>query len=419
MKKDGVAILGLGYVGLPLAMTFASGPYEVLGFDVDEKKVDMVNAGENFILDVDGEQLKSFVSQGKISATTDFSRLVEMQNVIICVPTPLDKMREPDLTLVITATEKVAEYLQPGQLVVLESTTYPGTTSEVLMPILSRKGMVAGKDYFLAFSPERVDPGNEQWKTGNTPKIVGGYSDECGKRAAELYGSVLKSIHRVSSPQIAEMSKLLENIFRSVNIALVNEMALLCDRMDINIWEVIEAAATKPFGFMPFYPGPGLGGHCIPIDPFYLSWKAKEYDFYTEFIELAGKINENMPYKVVDKVSNALNTRQKSLNGSSVMLIGVTYKRDVPDMRESPALKIIELLQKGGATVSFHDPLCFEHPTAAWKELSAGVLSEIDCAVVTTDHTDLDYGLLLKEAPVIVDTRNVYKGHNSDKIFLL
>lgn len=419
MKENGISILGLGYVGLPLAMTLASGPYVVLGFDVDEEKVSKINRGENFILDVDSELLSQYVKEGKISATSDFSRISEMKNVIICVPTPLDRMREPDMSLVEEAAELVAKNLQKGQLVVLESTTYPGTTREVLEPILAKSGLKAGKDYFLAFSPERVDPGNDKWKTDNTPKIVGGYSEECTLKASELYGKVLDRVHEVSSPEIAEMAKLLENIFRCVNIALVNELALLCDRMGINIWEVIEAAATKPFGFMAFYPGPGLGGHCIPIDPFYLSWKAKQYDFYTEFIELSGKINENMPYKVVEKIALALNSNCKSLKNSNVLVVGVSYKKDVPDVRESPALKIIELLREKGTEVSFYDPFIASVKGMESQELTGEMLRKIDCAVIATDHSAVDYEKLLEGASLIVDTRNVYKNHNSEKIVRL
>ena len=355
MKRP-VGIVGAGYVGLPLAQVFAAAGQRILLVESNPEKVAAVRRGESYISDVSSDDLQRHVESGAIEITSDYDALKEAEAILISLPTPLSAQREPDLSFVLGAVEDIAPRLQKGQLVVLESTTYPGTTRERLLPLLEQSGLRVGEDFHLAFSPERVDPGREDWTTKNTPKIVGGVTPACTERAVELYGRAIETVHPVSSPEAAELTKLLENIFRSVNIALVNELAQLCDRMSIDVWEVIGAAATKPFGFMSFQPGPGLGGHCMPIDPFYLTWKAREYDFYTEFIELAGKVNENMPYWCLGKVVRALNQHEKALKGSKVLLLGVAYKSDIDDTRESPALKLIELLQGEGADVSYHDP---------------------------------------------------------------
>ncbi|HEU5066316.1 MAG TPA: nucleotide sugar dehydrogenase [Gaiellaceae bacterium] len=400
-----VGIVGAGYVGLPLAQVFAEGGNKVLLFEVSQEKVELVERGESYIRDVESADLKRFVDDGSIAITTDYDALKEVEAILIALQTPLSAQREPDLSIVLSAVEDIAPRLQPGQLVVLESTTYPGTTRERLLPILERSGLKAGEDFHLAFSPERVDPGREDWTTKNTPKIVGGITPACTRRAVELYERALDTVHAVSSPEAAELTKLLENIFRSVNIALVNELAQLCDRMNIDVWEVVGAAATKPFGFMSFQPGPGLGGHCMPIDPFYLTWKAREYDFYTEFIELAGKVNENMPWWCLGKITRALNSAEKALKGSKVQLLGVSYKADIDDTRESPALKLIELLQDEGAAVSYHDPYVSELPEHG---LSSTPLdpSGVDCLVIVTAHSGIDYEELVDKAPLVVDLRN-------------
>jgi len=356
-KTAKLGVVGLGYVGLPLAVEKAKAGYKVIGFDVQSKKVDMVNAGNNYIGDIVNQDLKNLVEEGSLKATTDFSFVKEVDTVCICVPTPLDIYKQPDLSYVVSSTESVAKYLHKGMLVVLESTTYPGTTEEVCKPILEKSGLKCGKDFFLAFSPERVDPGNKEFKTKNTPKVVGGCTEECTEVAAALYRSVLQSdVKEVSSPAVAEMEKILENTFRNINIALANEMAMLCNKMGIDVWEVIDAAKTKPYGFMPFYPGPGLGGRCIPLDPFYLEWKAKEYDFHTKLIETSGIINDCMPEFVVDNVMKLLNKNKKALNGAKVLLLGVAYKKDIDDMRESPVLKVIDHLLKNGADIIYNDP---------------------------------------------------------------
>jgi UDP-N-acetyl-D-glucosamine dehydrogenase len=423
MKRD-VAIVGAGYVGVPLARTFADAGRRVLLVDVDPGRVAELNAGESYIEDVPSDVLKPLVDEGLIAATTDYDDLRDADAILIALPTPLSRQREPDLSILISATGQIAPRLRPGHLVVLESTTYPGTTREQVLPLLeSGSGLTAGKDFHLAFSPERVDPGREDWTTQNVPKVVGGIDDASSDAAAALYGSAIENVHRVSSPEAAELTKLLENIFRSVNIALVNELAQLCDRMDIDVWEVIEAAATKPFGFMSFQPGPGLGGHCIPIDPFYLTWKAREFGFYTEFIELAGKVNESMPYYCRSVVSQALNhTLQLSLKGSRILMLGVAYKPDISDTRESPALKLIALLQAAGADVAYHDPHVpsfDEHGIA----LSSVPLepTEYDCVVVVTNHSGIDYEQLVEDAALVVDLRNATgrNGARSDKVWKL
>jgi len=404
--KGQVAIVGAGYVGLPLAQVFAGAGNRVVLVETNPGKVELVKRGESYIRDVPSEGLAPLVESGAIEITTDYDVLKEADAILIALQTPLTAQREPDLAIVLGAAADIAPRLQKGQLVVLESTTYPGTTRERLRPILeSGSGLVAGEDFHLAFSPERVDPGREDWTTQNTPKIVGGLTPACTERAVELYSRALETVHPVSSPEAAELTKLLENIFRSVNIALVNELAQLCDRMQIDVWEVIGAAATKPFGFMSFQPGHGLGGHCMPIDPFYLTWKAREYDFYTAFIELAGKVNENMPYWCLGKIARALNAHEKAVKGSKIQLLGVSYKADIDDTRESPALKMIELLQEAGADVSYHDPFVPELPelglTAAPLEPAAA-----DCVVIVTAHSGIDYDDLVQQAPLVVDLRN-------------
>ena len=404
-----VGVIGMGYVGQPLATTFAEAGLTVLGLDAVQSKVDALNRGESYIEDVSSERLAPLVAAGKVRATTSWDAMRWVETVIICLPTPLDEHREPDLSAVLGAAESLAQRLRAGQLVVLESTTYPGTTRDELAPVLERSGLVAGKDFHLAFSPERVDPGRVDWTTRTTPKVIGGLTAECTRRAMEVYGAACDNLVAVGTPEVAEMTKLLENIFRSVNIALVNELAILCDRMKIDVWEVISAASTKPFGFMPFRPGPGLGGHCIPIDPFYLTWKAREYDFHTEFIELAGKVNSQMPGFCVGKVAKALNSRRKPLNGSRVLVLGVAYKPNVNDMRESPALKIIDLLIDEGAQVAYHDPHVPDLPRKGLRSvpLDAATLAESDVAVIVTDHRSVDYALVVREAPLVVDLRNV------------
>jgi UDP-N-acetyl-D-glucosamine dehydrogenase len=400
-----IAIVGAGYVGVPLAHVFASAGRPVLLLDVVEERVAALNRGESHIEDVAAETLRPLVKTGHISATTDYDALREVDAILIALPTPLSAQREPDLSIVLGAAAEIAPRLHRGQLVVLESTTYPGTTRERLLPVLERSGLRAGSDFSLAFSPERVDPGRSDWTTRNTPKIVGGITPACTERATELYRSALETVIAVSSPEAAELTKLLENIFRAVNIALVNELAQLCDRMAIDVWEVVEAAASKPFGFMSFKPGPGLGGHCMPIDPYYLTWKAREHDFYTEFIELAGKINENMPYWCLGKIVRALNSQAKPLKGSKVLLVGVSYKEDIGDMRESPALKLIELLSEEGAEVSYHDPFVPELLELGLRSKALDA-DGFDCIVIVTAHSGIDYGALVEQAPLVVDFRN-------------
>jgi UDP-N-acetyl-D-glucosamine dehydrogenase len=415
-----VAIVGAGYVGLPLAQIFAEGGNEVLLVDVERRIVDGINRGESHIEDVPSEALKPLVDKGLVRASSRYDDLRDSDAILIALATPLTKQREPDLSIVTAACRDIAERLQKGQLVVLESTTYPGTTREVVQPILEEiSGLRAGEDFHLAFSPERVDPGNEHWSTKTVPKIVGGIDEESTRRAAELYGSVVDTVHAVSSPEAAEMTKLLENIFRSVNIALVNELAQICERMGIDVWEVVDAAATKPFGFMSFKPGPGLGGHCIPVDPFYLTWKAREYGFYTEFIELAGKVNEGMPYYCRSLISQALNHgAHKSLSGSKVLVLGVAYKSDISDVRESPALKVIQLLETAGADVSYHDP---HVPSLNGKESVALEPGAYDCVAILTAHSSIDHAQVVREASVVVDFRNATgdAGRDDPKVWKL
>ncbi len=421
-RQARIGVIGLGYVGLPLAVEFATKGFDVTGFDVDASKVDEINAGRSYILDVSTEKVKASVDAGRLRATTDMSHLKEMDAIDICVPTPLRKTKDPDLSYVVQAVESVKAHLRRGQLVILESTTYPGTTDEVVQPALEENGLKAGVDFYLAFSPERVDPGNQAFSTRTIPKVVGGFNQHSTELASDLYGSIIDTVVPVSSTQVAEMVKLLENTFRAVNIGLVNEIALMAHRMNIDVWEVIDAASTKPFGFMPFYPGPGLGGHCIPIDPFYLSWKARQSGFECRFIELAGQVNSSMPAYVVERVGEALNTVKKAVNGSRIHLFGVAYKKDVSDMRESPALDILELLHRRGAALSYTDPFVpkLQHGDinlCSVPEEQAG--QGIDCAVICTNHRVFDYGAIVKRYPLVVDTRNALKGMEGEHVFRL
>ena len=404
-----VAIVGAGYVGVPLAQVFAEAGNEVLLVDISPERVERINKGDSYIEDVPSPALSALIESGRLSATSDYDELKKYEAILIALPTPLSKQREPDLTIVMSAVEMVAARLQPGQMVVLESTTYPGTTRDRLRPVLEEgSGLEVGKDFFLGFSPERVDPGREDFTTKTTPKVVGGLDEVSTKKVAELYRSAVDTVIEVSSPESAEMTKLLENIFRSVNIALVNELAQLCDRMGLDVWEIIEAAASKPFGFMKFAPGPGLGGHCIPIDPFYLTWKAREHNFSTEFIELAGKINESMPYFCRGKIMRALNSQSKPIRGSKILVLGVAYKKDISDMRESPALKLIKLLRQLGALVSYHDPYVSELPEFELKSVAL-VPEDYDCVTVVTDHSEIDYEDVTARAQLVVDFRNATK----------
>ncbi len=410
-------VMGLGYVGLPLAVEFARAGFEAVGIELDRDKVAAINRGESYIPDVPSAEVAEFHRTGRLSATTDASVIASLDTINICVPTPLRKTKDPDLSYVVSAVEMIARHLRAGQLVILESTTYPGTTDEVVRPILERGGLDAGRDFFLAFSPERVDPGNPVWNTRNVPKVVGGVSPEGTALARALYEASVETVVEVSSPRVAEMVKLLENTFRAVNIGLVNELALMCDRLGISVWEVVDAAATKPFGFMPFYPGPGLGGHCIPIDPFYLSWKVKEVGFEARFIELAGHVNGAMPHHVVEKITDALNSQSKSVRGSSVLILGIAYKRDIDDLRESPALDVMAVLEQKGARVSYHDPYVASVPASAWpgnREMSSAPftpesLKSIDCVAIVTDHRSFDYEMLVTHAGLIVDSRNAIR----------
>ncbi len=425
-----VAVIGMGYVGLPLALLFTEQKFAVTGFDIDSRKVDTLTNSGSYIVRIPAEDIAAARNAG-FAATSDYTRISQMDAIIICVPTPLDEYREPDLSYITSTAESVAPHLRAGQLVILESTTYPGTTEEVLIPILekqNRGGLRAARNgasekdtFFVAFSPEREDPGNTEVARHNIPKVVGGLDTRASELAGALYGSIFARTIPVSTPAAAEMTKLLENIYRCVNIAMVNELKQLCLRMGIDIWEVIEAAKTKPFGFHAFYPGPGLGGHCIPVDPFYLSWKAKEYDFQTRFIELAGEVNTQMPYHVVSSVVQALNGQKKALNGSRVLVLGVAYKKDIDDLRESPALTIIELLQEGGAEVSYNDPyFAFvgrgRHYDLQMHCTPLEKIAEFDCVVIVTDHSDYDYKKIASEAKLVVDTRNAMKGIESTKI---
>ena len=422
-KEVTLGVLGLGYVGLPLAVSFARAGFQVIGFDLDSGKVDAVVRSDSYIIDVSDAELKEVVGSGRLSATTDMSRLAECDTVNICVPTPLSKTRDPDISFIQAAVGSIAECLHPGMLVILESTTYPGTTEEVILPRLEEQGLVVGKDFFLAFSPERVDPGNQVFKTTNIPKVVGGVTPSCTEVAAALYGQVMQTVVPVSSVRVAETVKLLENTFRSVNIGLVNEIALMCSAMDIDVWEVIEGAATKPFGFMPFYPGPGLGGHCIPIDPFYLSWKAKLAGSEARFIDLAGQINGSMPRHVVNLLTGGLNDRSLAVRGSKVLVVGVAYKGGIDDIRESPALDVLEMVSELGAQVSWYDPHVAELPEVIpgtrLDQWSRETLAGFDAAVIVTAHPTVDHSLLVGAGPVVIDSRNALKGHKAESIITL
>jgi len=434
-----VGVIGCGYVGLPLGLRFAEAGHRVLGFDTDPNKVSKLNEGQSYIGHIPSSKIQQYVRSRHFSATSDFSRLAEMDAVVICVPTPLDQRREPDLSYVEQTARSIQPHLQRGQLVVLESTTYPGTTEELVLPILEQSGLHCpiaqgpdaehlATDFFLAFSPEREDPGNKQYGLAQIPKVVGGVNPPSGRAAVSLYAQIVARVVPVSTTRAAEMAKLLENIFRCVNIALVNELKQLALRMGMDIWEVIDAAATKPFGFMPFYPGPGLGGHCIPVDPYYLSWKAREYDFVTRFIELAGEVNTAMPYNVVEAIANALNDRQKALKGSRILVLGVAYKKDVDDLRESPTLKIMQLLIEHGARVDYNDPYFpqlhkmrhYDYSHMRSVDLTPANLAAYDCVVIATDHTSYDYQAIVEAAPLVVDTRNATRriARNRNKIVL-
>jgi UDP-N-acetyl-D-glucosamine dehydrogenase len=423
-KTARVGILGLGYVGLPLAVVFAEAGFTVTGIDPDKRKVDSLNKGTSYIQDVPTETVAELVKSGHLKATTDFSALKEIEAVSICVPTPLRKTGDPDMSFILSATEELAKYMHPGMVVVLESTTYPGTTREILLPKLgTEKGLTAGENFFLAFSPERIDPGRADWTTINTPKVVGGITEVCSQVATAWYSQALKIVHPVSSAEAAEMAKLLENTFRMINIAMVNELAIMCERMGVDVWEVIDAAATKPFGFMKFTPGPGLGGHCIPIDPLYLSWKMKAYQYTAHFIELASDINTNMPRYVVNRILDAMNERGKVLKGSKCLVLGAAYKPDIDDIRESPALDVIGLLQKKGAEVSYHDPYIPHLHTHDGLEMESvpdlmAAVRQADCVVIVTNHKQYDYEAILEAAKFIFDSRNALgkAGKNNPKV---
>jgi UDP-N-acetyl-D-glucosamine dehydrogenase len=421
-KTARVGVLGLGYVGLPLAVEFAKAGFDVVGVDVLEGKVDQFNAGRSYIKDVPDSTFEPLVKSGRLRATTDFSVIRTLDTIDICVPTPLRKTKDPDMSFVVAATEAIAQHIHPGLLVMLESTTYPGTTDELLLPKLSASGLRVGEDFFLCFSPERVDPGNPNFQTANIPKVVGGITAACTETGALFYQQALETVIPVSSTRVAEMVKLLENTFRMINIGLVNELAMMSSRMGIDVWEVIDAAATKPFGFMPFYPGPGLGGHCIPIDPFYLSWKSREAGIEARFIELAGYINGRMPEFVVEKIQNALNDGSKAVRGSKIHILGIAYKRDIDDVRESPALDIMLLLQRLGAQVTYSDPFVSRVDLSGEVRESQEILTSVaesDCVVIVTDHSGLDYAKVIEKSKVIVDTRNALKGFRSSKIVRL
>lgn len=425
-KEATIGVVGLGYVGLPLAVEKVKAGYKVIGFDVQQARVDQVNSGINYIGDVVDEELKEFTASNQLIATTDYSKMQEVDAVAICVPTPLDIHQQPDTSYVEASAKEISKYMHKGMLVVLESTTYPGTTEEIIQPILEATGLKVGQDFFLAYSPERVDPGNKKFKTKNTPKVVGGVTEDCTKVAAAMYRSVLEGdIHEVSSPKVAEMEKILENTFRNINIALANEMAILCNKMGINVWEVIDAAATKPYGFMPFYPGPGLGGHCIPIDPFYLTWKAREYNYHTRLIEVAGEINNSMPEYVVQRSMEILNKEGKALNGANVLILGVAYKKDIDDYRESPVIPILNLMDKAGAKWEVVDPYINEFKLngniVETVDMTIEKLENADLVLLATDHSNFDYKLIAELSKVIFDTRSVKElsQHNRGNLYTL
>ena len=423
-KTAVIGIIGLGYVGLPLAVEFANNSFSVLGIDINKRRVEQLNRGENYIADVSDDSLKQLVSSRKLSATTDFSVLTNIDAVIICVPTPLNKLKDPDVSYILNVLDQLTKYVHTGMLISLESTTYPGTTRELILPTLEKKNLTAGKDFYLCFSPERIDPGNKQYQIRNTPKVIGGITEKCTENGKLLYESIIDTVIPVSSPEAAETVKLLENTFRSINIGLANEVAIMCEKLGVDVWEVIDAAATKPFGFMKFTPGPGLGGHCIPIDPHYLAWKMKTLDYRARFIELAGEINTGMPLHVLDLISSGLNRFQKAINGSKILVLGIAYKRDIDDVRESPALDVMTLLEQGGAQVDYYDNYV---PTIKWndkdkyskKDLTEETLHSYDAIVVLTDHSNVDYDLVKLESKLIIDTRNVFSGVKDSKIIRL
>ncbi|MFL2994668.1 MAG: nucleotide sugar dehydrogenase [Candidatus Neomarinimicrobiota bacterium] len=420
-KSAKIGVIGLGYVGLPLAIEFVNAAYEVVGIDTDESKINSIKSGSNYIKDVDDELLKNAVNNGSLKATTDFNIVKDLDAISICVPTPLNKEKNPDISFIVAVMEEIKGYLHEEMIIVLESTTYPGSTKELILPYIETEFVIPGKNIFLCFSPERIDPGNKIYNTNNTPKVIGGITEKCSKVGKLLYSSIINEIIVVSSTETAEMIKLLENTFRAINIGLANEVAIMCEKLGVNAWEVIEAAATKPFGFMKFTPGPGLGGHCIPIDPYYLSWKLKTLDYDARFIKLAGEINTQMPKHVISLISSSLNTNQKSLNGSKILIIGVAYKSDINDFRESPALDIIELLKYAGSNVEYYDPfipaLSFNDvKLKSIKELDKRNINQFDACAVLTDHSEIDYKLLADNSNLIIDTRNVFKNNNSSHI---
>lgn len=423
-KSAKIGIIGLGYVGLPLAVEFANNNFTVIGIDIDKKRVARVNSGNNYIGDVSDDNFSQLVSSNKIRATNDFSIIEEIDAAIICVPTPLNKLKDPDVSYILNVLKQLSKYIHPGMLISLESTTYPGTTRELILPALEKNGLTIGKDFYLCFSPERVDPGNEKYQIKNTPKVVGGITENCTKFGKMLYESVIDTVVPVSSPESAETVKLLENTFRSINIGLANEVAIMCEKLGVDVWEVIDAAATKPFGFMKFTPGPGLGGHCIPIDPHYLAWKMKTLDYRARFIELAGEINTGMPNHVINLVSSGLNRFQKSINGSKILVLGIAYKNDIDDVRESPALDVMTLLEQGGAIVDYYDEYV---PKIKWNDiekegknnLNVELLKSYDVVVIVTDHSNIDYEFVKAQSKLIIDTRNVYKGNTDPKIIRL
>ncbi|MDD5435811.1 MAG: nucleotide sugar dehydrogenase [Nitrospira sp.] len=424
-KKDAkVGIIGLGYVGLPLALEFCKAGFSVTGIDLDKEKISLIEKGKSYIEDSTDEEISTAVSNGGLKATTDFSVLASIDTISICVPTPLGKSKDPDISYIISATKEIKKYLHKGQLIVLESTTYPGTTEEVILPELESTGLKAGVDFYLAFSPERIDPGNAIYNTKTTPKIIGGVTENCTRIAASLYSQAVDRVIPVSSTKAAEMVKLLENSFRAVNIGFVNEFAIICNKLGLDVWEIIEAASSKPFGFMPFYPGPGLGGHCIPIDPLYLSWKLKILDYNARFIALASEVNHDMPHFVVNTVFDALNTMEKSIKGSKILILGVAYKKDIGDVRESPALDVIKLLQKKGAIISYHDPYIRDLHEENYDLTSVEIngyskLSDYDCTVIITNHSSYNYKKIVEYSNIVVDTRNATKGMVSEKIVKL
>jgi len=417
-KKAKIGIIGMGYVGVPLGIEFANNGFEVIGFDTDNEKIENINSGRQIMKHISQESMRKFIENGS-KATLNFDELENVNCILMCVPTPLDIHKQPDMSYIIKATKTISKNLKKGQLVILESTTYPGTTKEIIKPLLEESGLSAGKDFFLAYSPEREDPGNKDFSVSRIPKVIGGLTPECLNVANELYSKIIEKTVKVSSPETAEATKLMENIFRAVNIAMVNELKLIFERMNINIWEVIEAADSKPFGFMPFYPGPGMGGHCIPIDPFYLSWKAKEYNIEAKFIELAGEINRKMTENVAHRIGKALNDHSKSIRNSNILVLGIAYKKDIDDMRESPALKIIDLLKFKGASVKYHDPYIKNANEIKYVEFNKENLSEADAVVITTDHSNIDYEMVGKYADLIIDTRNVMAKVKNPKAHVL